>query len=227
MGRLPDNYLGPKARVQMLKKEYPGDESAVTTEIFLSEMGGKVTVVVQATIKTRNAKTGELETVASGHSFTADPWDDKDVEKAETVAVGRALVHAGYPETTDDLDVEEAPVKEEKVVEKKAGLGKAKAAPASKKEEPKEEVEEEEAPEEPVAVKQPEPAKKPSGLGGLGKKKAEPAPAPAPEPEGEDEVEDPFEKAEEEEEAVEEPKKAEPTPSGKMTKEQLLAKYKR
>lgn len=213
MGRLPDNYLGPKARVSMLKADYPADTSAIRTSITLTEHQGKVAVLVKADILIKKHN-DVLEVIASGHAFTADPWEEKDIEKAETVAVGRALVHAGYPETTVDevVEVVHAPAP---VEAKPAGLGKA----APKAEKPA------------VAASKPTAGKPPAGLG----KAAPPKPAPAPEPEASEEddapvteVEDPFNETDdlptpEPEVIVAEPPKA-ATPT-KMTKEELMKKY--
>lgn len=179
MGRLPDNYLGPKQRIQMLKSDYPKTASAITTDANMVTVGDTLVVMIKASIAV------EDKVIATGHAFTGCPEDDKAVEKAETIAIGRALVNAGYPELLeeDEADTEEKPTTKTKTV-------------------PAKEVDSEEKP------------KKSSGLGGkLGVSK------PKVEVEKDEEDESAPEEAEEiKTEEVEEPKK--------LSREELLAKYK-
>jgi hypothetical protein len=244
MGRLPDNYLGPKQRVTMLKKEYPADTSAVLTEATHIPMGEALCILIKASISMKGT------VVATGHAFTDCPEDDKAVEKAETIAIGRALVNAGYPET---LDVEEEEKEYNKPV-KSSGLGNKSGLGAAKKQEKKEDVEETES-DDGEDSDEAEEAPKPKSSGGLGKLGSKPSSSagsskassnslgsktaspvrgeePADAEEESDEEEDETfgkpsaieddEDSEGEQESTETPKEA---PKKQLTKEELLAKY--
>ena len=145
MTRLPDNYFGPKQRIEMLKKEH-GHAASILTVAKDILVGDNLCFLFTATIKINGVD------VATGHAFTDSPEEPKAVEKAETIAIGRALVNAGYPETDDTFGEEEepAPVKA-KSAPAAAPKAKPKPAPAPIVEEEPDE-EEEPAP-EPVKAK--------------------------------------------------------------------------
>jgi hypothetical protein len=145
VGRLPSNYLGPKGRIQMLKNDYSGDKSSILTEATTVVVGDTLCILVKATIMVLD------KVVAQGHAFTDCPEEEKAVEKAETIAIGRALVNFGYPETLDEVEeVEEkkstksassAKPKEEAKKETKSTSGLTKL---SKKAEPEDEEDDQE-----------------------------------------------------------------------------------
>lgn len=130
MGRLPDNYFGPKQRVLMLKRDHPGNTSAILTKAEVIQFGESLRLLVKASVMVQGV------VVAEGHAFT-DPDEDKAVEKAETVAIGRALVNYGYPEI---LDVDEEEDKAAKTAQpKSAGLGGGKSSEKTTRGESKDE----------------------------------------------------------------------------------------
>lgn len=92
---LPENYLGPKARISMFKREH-GINGSIVTDITSQIMNGDTLCI---TIKATILVDGKV--LATGHAFTSTPEESKAVEKAETIAIGRALIHAGYPELDD------------------------------------------------------------------------------------------------------------------------------
>ena len=105
MAKLPDNYLGPKHRIEMLKKDF-GHRASITTEvrdIIVTAADGAQTLCFLVTAHVNL----DREIISAGHSFTDSPENNKALEKAETIAIGRALVNAGYPEL-DDGSYEEA-----------------------------------------------------------------------------------------------------------------------
>lgn len=126
-GKLPKDYIGPKQRVRMLKKDHA--DSAVVTEVSMQVVGDSLCLLVKASIEVNG------KVIATGHAFTAEPEEDKELEKTETTAIGRALVNAGYPETLAESDDPEALEGEEeapKPVKKSGGLGGLGSKPVSK-----------------------------------------------------------------------------------------------
>lgn len=208
MGRLPDNYFGPKERITKLKADYPKDQSAILTESTAFIVGEALCILIKATIQING------KTVAQGQAFTDCPEDDKAVEKTETVAIGRALVNAGYPETSDGEDLPEEEVKEEKP--KKSGLGKAKKE--------KEDVEEtEESDSEDSGEEEAKPKKSKGGLGKLGSKSSSTDKGGSTKDQSDDESED-----DEKEDSSEEKEDAkEEVQAKKLSREELLAKYRK
>lgn len=210
MGKLPKNYFGPKQRITKLKQDHPKTESAIKTSATCIVVGETITVLIKATVEIND------KIVAEGHAFTDRPEDDKAVEKAETIAIGRALVNAGYPETLDEEDGSED---QDEPAEKKPSKGLGGLGKASKR--VKEEIEEEETDDEPASK-----TEKKSGLGSkLGKAKPVEKPA-ATEEDGDGDEEDDEEETEDAEE--EKPAKEEVVASpGRMSREELLAKYRK
>lgn len=220
MARLPDNYFGPKQRITKLKADYPGTQSSIQTSVVMLPMGEETLCVLVKAVVTVNG-----QVIAEAHAFTGEPENDKAVEKAETIAIGRALVNAGYPETLDEVGGEEyaAPApKQSKPAPKGLGLGAKKKAPAKvETEEETEETEDEEAPVEKA------PAKKPAGLGNkLGSRAAKPSVQETSSTESDDAGES-EEEAEEEAEETPPADLDEKAAAAKAKREALLAKYKK
>ncbi len=217
MGRLPDNYLGPKQRITMLKNDYPKEKSAILTESCAWVVGEALCLLIKASIQI------DGKTIAQGHAFTDCPEEAKAVEKAETIAIGRALVNAGYPELDDGESVEEVEEKKEEKP-KRAALGKT-----SRKEKEDESTDETEESDSEVSEET-----KPKKSGGLGKLSSSKGSSAKPKSgsssddtnESEEESEDEAEEESEEEEAEESSDKEEEKPK-KLNREELLAKYRK
>lgn len=107
MGRLPDNYLGPKGRIALFKKDH-ALKGSIETETLQHVVGENLCITVKALVKVDGV------IIATGHAFTSTPEEEKELEKAETTAIGRALVNAGYPEHSDMGDAEDVEEIEEK-----------------------------------------------------------------------------------------------------------------
>lgn len=91
-------YLEAKWRLMWFRDDHPMGK--VVTELVSSD-----TLLFKATVLT-----AEGEVLATGHgSATAKPgsvWSGREVEKAETAAISRALGHAGYgTQFTEDEDL--------------------------------------------------------------------------------------------------------------------------
>ncbi len=154
MARIPDNYLGPKARIVLFKKEH-GVNGSIETETNQLVVGETLCVMIKATVKVNG------QVVATGHAFTSSPEEDKEVEKTETVAVGRALVHAGYPE--HDIDISQSDNGQEQTSLKKKSTFLSKLSETKNKEAVEtdsEEGEEEPSTEEPNQKEEEAPSKK-------------------------------------------------------------------
>ena len=218
MGRLPDNYLGPKQRITMLKNDYPKEKSAILTESCAWVVGEALCLLIKASIQI------DGKTIAQGHAFTDCPEEPKAVEKAETIAIGRALVNAGYPET-DDGEGEEVEEKKEEKEEKpkRSALGKS-----SKKEKEDESSDESEESDSEDSEKEESKPKKSGGLGKLSSKGSSSKGSGKSSSDDTEESDDESEESEEEEESDEKEESSD-TEEGKkkLSREELLAKYRK
>jgi len=120
---LPDNYVPVHARIAKFHAKFKDKSRSIVTnliapEAFVAEGG--------AVVKAEIFVDGLL--LATGLSAVADLSESKALEKAETVATGRALAFAGF-EITDSISSAEE--MEEHAAEKGAPL----AAPAEASEE--------------------------------------------------------------------------------------------
>lgn len=148
MGRLPEGYQTVDSRVEKFRAEHPLG-SITTKVVFKTEGGETLGVAFRATVRT---ETGAI--LGTGHGYS-DLEDTKDFEKAESVAIGRALKYAGYPAVDEDSEVEETE-KPKKVgkgnsltrLKKKVEVVKEEAEEAEESEEETEEETEEEETEE-------------------------------------------------------------------------------
>lgn len=82
------SYLEVKWRLVWFRDEHP--DGSIQTEVCKSEP-----LIVKATILDKN------QVIATGHGSANSNgkqavWTGREVEKAETAAIGRALAHAGY-----------------------------------------------------------------------------------------------------------------------------------
>lgn len=90
MGKL-DNYVPVNVRV-MEARQKNGDNLTLSTET--TALTGTTGAVEGFLVKASVTVGGTL--VATGHALASDLSEEKSLEKAETVAVGRALAFAGY-----------------------------------------------------------------------------------------------------------------------------------
>lgn len=91
------DYLETKYRVEWFRSEHP--RGCISTDVLNVDP-----VLVKATIYD-----GDGAILATGHgtgnSKPNDVWQGREIEKAETAAIGRALASAGYgTQFTDDFD---------------------------------------------------------------------------------------------------------------------------
>lgn len=93
MGRIKDTYVPVNVRVMTAREEHKTNLS-ITTELNLIPQTDEGTQVHSAIVKATVALNKEV--LSTGHAFCLDITEEKALEKAETVAVGRALALAGY-----------------------------------------------------------------------------------------------------------------------------------
>src|SRR5688500_14912460 len=87
--RVPDDYVSVQKRLELFWSKTGDEAGHVETEIDWRDTGH---ALVRAKV------TDHRGSVGIGHAFTTLK-DEKQLEKAETAAVGRALAHLGYPTT--------------------------------------------------------------------------------------------------------------------------------
>lgn len=128
MARVPDNYIPVKARILKLKAEHK--DSRVLTETVTARDDY---IIVKASICL------EEVVVAQGQALVAvEEADEKGFEKAETVAIGRALTNFGYEDKGEEEETEE----EEKP--RNSGRNRLKSKSSTKKKSKLKQVDEEE-----------------------------------------------------------------------------------
>lgn len=137
-------YVPVADRIKLFKEEH-GIKGSIETETNIDFKEGAA--IVKATIKV------DGKILAQGQSFAFGLDDEKSFEKAETVAVGRALAFAGYEADNGVASAEEMEAAEAHKEKKSSGFGSSnKSKPSSngggfgsmKKAAPKAEVVEEE-----------------------------------------------------------------------------------
>jgi len=92
------DYIPVNERVRVMREDYPN--ASLITKCTIGDEG---TVLFRATLK---IPIGDTELVCTGHSY-GKAGAVKAFEKLETVAVGRALAHAGYIADGDIASFEE------------------------------------------------------------------------------------------------------------------------
>lgn len=141
---LKEGYIEVSERVAQFRSNNPKGTIETEVETVLHDLGedGKILLnTVKATIRD-----GEGKILGTGHS-QGEAGDEKNLEKTETVAVGRALVNAGY-KAVDETSEEEVQ-KEVKEARKESRFSKSSDKPKSRfQKAEKEEAAEEEASEE-------------------------------------------------------------------------------
>jgi hypothetical protein len=103
-----ENYVPVNVRVVEARQKY-GEELSILTEVKLYPEQGAAVVIAAIVVGTRK--------LANGHSMTTSLNDKKALEKAESIAVGRALAFAGFSadaalasaEEMEDVVTEETP----------------------------------------------------------------------------------------------------------------------
>lgn len=222
MGKLPENYFGPKQRITALKADYPKEKSAILTDVETLVVGDALCILIKASIIL-----GDV-CIATGHAFTDCPEDKKAVEKAETIAIGRALVNAGYPES-EDLPEDEDDTEEPKKQSKGFLGSKTKKKEEKQDDETTDEDDSEDSEEEPVSKAKPKGLLSSKSHRGIGTSSAARSASVA-----DDDEDDSEEASEDEEETTDDDptqeevsEKEEAPKSKKMTREELLAKYRK
>lgn len=210
MARGLEDYVPVHVRLANFRNDYPqGKVETVVTAVtahVAANGPGTIPVFVTAKISDEN---GNL--LATGSSYCADVNDvEKELEKAETSAVGRALAFVGY-EIKDGIASQEEMEDFEEKSSRKSKLGKRLKTKA--KAEPEETDDESEAEEDEAE----EPEEKPKrSLKKLSKKAK---PAPEPEETEEDEAEESEDESDEEETPA-------PANDRKAKMDSILNKYK-
>jgi hypothetical protein len=147
--------------------------------------------------------------IATAHAIAGDLSDDKALEKAETIAVGRALAFMGYPAESADSQEESSPKPNKK---KSGGLGSGLGAKKASKAKDADEDEESEEDDEEETEEEEAPVKK-----GFGPKKSSPKKEETEDDDDEDEEESEDSDDESEEEKAP-AKKGNPKLTGVMAK---------
>jgi len=100
MGKL-DNYVKVNERVVEARKEHGNKLTIKTSVNLVSDEEGNKAALFTAEV----SLDGTL--IATGHSLSEDLSEPKTLEKAESVAVGRALAFAGYAADSSIASAEE------------------------------------------------------------------------------------------------------------------------
>lgn len=137
-----DTYIPVPVRIAKFKADH-GHKGTIETEITINY--DKAVALSRAVLKI------EDKIVATGHSLADLEEGEKALEKGESVAIGRALVNAGYEADSgeggaDDSDAEEKSSRFSKSDSSKSKEGRF--SRSSKKEESREDEEEKEEAEE-------------------------------------------------------------------------------
>lgn len=91
-------YMNVQGRLMWYRAEHP--EGVIETKVINCEP----VIIIQATVYAGDAKAEGMATVRSGKGTS---WEGRDVEKAETASIGRALAALGYGTQFAFLDMQE------------------------------------------------------------------------------------------------------------------------
>lgn len=189
-----ENYVPVSLRLKQFKEDNKGKETLVTTEVTVSFE--KEAAYFKATI------TVDGKVVAMGHALAPALGEDKEFEKAETAAIGRALANLGY--AAEDEEAESSSSKKSSSKKSsKGGLGGLGKLSSKKKVEEEEEADEEEEDEEDSEEESEE----------------------SEDEESEEDDSDDEEESEDDEEESEEEEKEEPKKTSKPALKGVMAKY--
>jgi len=87
MSRIKDTYVPVNVRVMEARKEH-GTKLTIKTGVSLFPESNAALVSAEVSV--------DGKTLSTGHSLVSELNEPKSLEKAESVAVGRALAFAGY-----------------------------------------------------------------------------------------------------------------------------------
>lgn len=133
-----ENYVPVTLRLKQLRDDNKDKQVLVKTEVTVSFE--KEAAYFKATIEI------EGKVVAMGHALAPALGEDKEFEKAETAAIGRALANLGY--AAEDEGADSSSSKKSSSKKSSKGLGGLGKKSAKKKDEDEEEEEDDDSEEE-------------------------------------------------------------------------------
>lgn len=143
-----ENYVPVPVRIAKFRSDHKTGSIETVSQLIIE--GDNAVASFKATIKDSEGKV-----LGTGHSFCSELEEQKEFEKAETAAIGRALAHSGYSAEvegagsgSDDEEEEEESSSKKKKKKGLGGLGSKKKSKAKDEEEEDEEESEEDETEE-------------------------------------------------------------------------------
>lgn len=129
-----ENYVPVTLRLKQLREDNKDKQVLVKTEVTVSFE--KEAAYFKATIEI------DGKVVAMGHALAPALGEDKEFEKAETAAIGRALANLGY--AAEDEDADSSSSKKSSSKKSSKGLGGLGKKASKKKDEDEDEEEDDE-----------------------------------------------------------------------------------